>query len=77
MRRLRNLTILLSAVALGGSLVTGCGSDADDAGSADASGANPTSESSGPPNPAAVAGATFPTARSTMPWAASTTWRTS
>ncbi|MFF2107682.1 serine hydrolase [Rhodococcus koreensis] len=60
MRRLRNLTILLSAVALGGSLVTGCGSDADDAGSADASGANPTSESSGPPNPAAVAGVDIP-----------------
>lgn len=60
MRRLRNLTILLSALAVGGSLVTGCGSDADDSGSSDASGANPTSESSGPPNPAAVAGVDIP-----------------
>ncbi len=59
MRRHRNLTILLSALALGGSLVTGCGSDADDSGS-ETSGANPTSESSQPPNPGTVAGVDIP-----------------
>lgn len=76
MRRHRNLTILLSALALGGSLVTGCGSDADDSGS-ETSGANPTSESSQPPNPGTVAASIYPMVRSTTPWAVSTNWRPS
>ncbi|TQC49064.1 serine hydrolase [Rhodococcus sp. WS4] len=56
MRRHGNLTILLLAVALGGSLLTGCGSDTDDSSPS----ATATSESSAPPNPGTVAGVEIP-----------------